>query len=182
MVRLHLLLPISLLLSNLGCEPGTSSSAGLNEIHEATDRFQITDLTLQEGEDSQPIWHAHAEKASGTLKSTRVSNIVVTHQAPGKAHTIVLKAPTGIISPLTHDVVLNNALLTDDYHRSVETKELQYLRKDSIIHGTGPVRIVAKSLTINATALIYNIPDGRIELTGPIIGEIRRTSGVLNRD
>jgi hypothetical protein len=172
MSRWRILLPISLLLSNLSCKPADTAYQHPATLSDSADRFEISDLTLQEGDPAQPIWQAYAEKASGGLDSTRVKNVVVTHQVAEQGNTLTLKAPSGILSPLTHDAVLDQAVLEDGYHRTIVTKQLRYLRQKTIIQGDGPIRIVAEGLTLEATSLIYYIPDGRIVLEGPIVGTI----------
>ena len=172
MYRWFIVLPISLLLSNLSCKPGDSTAGRPGEFSESADRFEISDLVLQEGDPENPTWKAYAKIASGGLDSTRVQNVVITHQVQNQGNTLTLKAPTGALSPLTHDAVLEQAVLEDGYHRTIVTQKLRYARKEATIQGEGPIHIKAEGLELEAQSLNYSIADGRVVLEGPILGTI----------
>lgn len=170
MSQWRFLLPISLVLSNLSCKPADTTAQYPSALGDSVDRFEISNLTLQEGDPENPTWNAYAEKALGDLNSTRVRNVVVTHHVPEQGNTLTLKAPHGVLSPLTHDAVLERATLKDGYNRTISTQKLRYLRQKATIQGEGPIQIVADGLKLEAQSLSYNIPDGRVVLEGPIMG------------
>ena len=158
MFRWAIFLPISLLLSNLGCSPDASPKqvVALTNEHSAN-QFQISDLQLQEGPDDKKIWQAVAAKAVGDLQKTQVNELTVTHNIEGSDNTVVLKAPTGTLSPLTHDAALNDATIRDSFNRSMKVPKLAYHRKSETIEGTGPIQIEGLGFFLTATQLNYEL-------------------------
>ena len=172
MSRWVIFLPISLLLSNHGCAPEASLNAASATSQHASSQFQIADLQIQEGPDENKVWEAVAAQAVGDLQQTQVAELTVTHKVQGGDNTVVLKAPSGTLSPLTDDAALTDATIQDSFDRSMKIPTLTYHRKSETIEGSGPIQIEGPGFSLTATELNYQLKDGKLVLGGPIQGAV----------
>ena len=122
------------------------------------------------------VWQAVAAKATGDLQQTEVEELTVTHKVEGATNTVVLKAPQGKLSPLTHDALLNEATVQDSFERSMKMPTLAYDRASETIEGSGPVEIAGPGFSLTAAKLNYQLKNGKLVLSGPIQGEVLLTS------
>ena len=171
MFRWFVFLPISLLLSNYGCTPAKTDAPQSTHTH---NQFEISALEIKEDNDAGTIWTAQADEASGDLEQTQVRNLVITHEVENGSNTIVLKAPRGTLSPMTHDAILREARVTDSFNRTIEIPNLEYTRQSSTIEGHGPILVQGPAFTLQASHMVYSFANGRLVLKGPIQGTVRQ--------
>ena len=176
MSRWVIFLPISLLLSNLGCSTEAPKTIAGSQSANSSNRFEISNLELQEGSGEKIVWRAVAAEASGDLHETQVRQLTVTHKTESNDNTVVLKAPKGKLSPLSHDVFLQEATLQDSFERSMKMPTLAYDRSTETIQGTGPVEITGPGFSLTAAKLQYQLKDELLILSGPIQGEVSLAS------
>ena len=170
MLRWFIFLPISLLLSNLGCAP--ENSPGQKAPSSQDTQFEITDLLLYEGPVENMTWQAVAKTATGDLQNTVVTGVRVTHHLEKSSHTVILNAPRGTLSPRTHDAFLQEATVEDSFERRMKIPSLTYRRKLETIGGSGPIEIDGPGYSLSASKLEYQLKNGSLLLSGPVEGTV----------
>ena len=172
MCRWVIFLPISLLLGNSGCSREVAVGP-TSPTSSPSHQFVITNLEIEEDNNTDTVWKAVAQRATGNLKTTEVQDLVVTHKVQDGENTVILKAPTGTLWPLTHDVVLKTAILEDSFNRVMTISELAYSRKEETIQGAGPIDIQGPNISLNPGEISNSVQTGNMTLSGPIRGTVQ---------